>query len=118
MTTQELAKDFTAMCVKGEFAQAGAKYWSDDIASHEPMDGPMATVKGRAAVEGKSAWWYANNEVHSVKVEGPYVHGDQFVVRFSMDVTPKGAARTQMDEVGLYTVRNAKVVDERFFYGS
>jgi hypothetical protein len=35
-----------------------------------------------------------------------------------MDITPKGEARTQMIETGLYTVRDGKVVEERFFYGS
>jgi len=52
-----------------------------------------------------------------VKVEGPYVHGDQFVVRFKMDVTPKGQKRMSFDEVGLYTVKNGKIVEESFFMG-
>ena len=117
MTTLEIAKAFTQMCAKGEFDKAGQTYWSDDIVSCEAMEGPMALVKGRKAVEGKGAWWYANNEVHGVKVEGPYVNGDQFTVRFTMDVTPKGQSRMTMDEHGLYTVRNGKIAEERFFYG-
>ncbi len=81
------------------------------------MPGDMAMMKGRKAVEGKGQWWYANNTVHDVKVEGPYVAGDQFVVRFKMDVTPKGKTRQTMDEVGVYTVKNGKIVEESFFYG-
>ena len=72
-------------------------------------------VKGRKAVEGKGEWWYANHEVHKFEVEGPYVHGDQFVVRFKMDVTPKGGKRMTLDEVGLYSVQKGKIVEERFF---
>ena len=49
---------------------------------------------------------------------GPYVHGDQFVVRFNMDVTPKGGKRMTLDEVGLYTIQNGNIVEERFFMGS
>jgi predicted ester cyclase len=45
------------------------------------------------------------------------VHGDQFVVRFKMDVTPKGKQRMSFDEVGLYTVKNGKIVEESFFMG-
>src|SRR3974390_350992 len=107
MNTQELAKTFTDMCAKGEFDAAGKKFWSDDIVSREPMTGEMAVLKGRKA----------NHEVHNVKVEGPYVHGDQFVVRFKMEVTPKGKNRLNLDEVGLYTVQNGKIVEERFFMG-
>jgi SnoaL-like domain len=45
------------------------------------------------------------------------VHGDQFVVRFKLDVTPKGQKRIHLDEVGLYTVRNGKTFEESFFMG-
>src|SRR5262249_35077872 len=71
MNTQELAKTFTDMCAKGEFDAAGKKFWSDGIESREPMTGEMAVLKGRKAVEGKGEWWYANHEVHNVKVEVP-----------------------------------------------
>jgi len=117
MNTQELAKAFTDMCAKGELDAAGKKFWSDDIVSREPMTGDMAELKGRKAVESKSEWWNANHEIHNFKVEGPYVHGDQFVVRFESDVTPKGEKRMHLDEVGLYTVRNGKIVEESFFMG-
>ncbi len=117
MNTQDLAKAFTDLCAKGEFDAAGQKFWSDNVISREPMPGDMAEMKGRKAVEGKGAWWYANNEIHGVKVEGPYVHGDQFAVRFTMDVTPKGGTRATMDEIGIYTVKGGKIVEERFFYG-
>ena len=117
MDTKELAKAFTSLCAKGEFDAAGQKFWSDDVVSREPMPGDMAIVKGRKAVQAKGEWWYANHEVHGVKVEGPYVHGNQFVVRFTMDVTPKTGSRMTMDEVGVFTVANGKIVDESFFYG-
>jgi ketosteroid isomerase-like protein len=116
MSTQELAKAFTQLCKDGKFDEAGQRFWSEDVVSREPMEGEMAMMKGRAAVQKKGEWWYANHEIHGVKVEGPYVHGDQFVVRFSMDVTPKGGARMSMDEVGLYTVKDGKISEERFFF--
>ena len=115
MNTKELAKAFTEMCAKGELEAAGKRFWSDDIVSREPMSGDMAELKGRKAVEGKTQWWNANHEVHDFKVAGPYVHGDQFVVRFESDVTPKGEKRMHFDEVGLYTVRNGKIIEEGFF---
>ena len=118
MTTQELADAFTALLKAGKFEDAGHAYWSDDIVSMEPMPGDMAMIKGRKAIDAKGAWWYANHEIHSVKVEGPYVHGQQFVIRFTMDVTPKDGARMVMDEMGVYTVQGDKIVEERFFFGS
>jgi ketosteroid isomerase-like protein len=55
--------------------------------------------------------------VHGFETSGPYVNGDQFALRFKIDVTPKASGqRTQMEEVGLYTVRDGKIAEERFFY--
>jgi hypothetical protein len=82
------------------------------------MIGDMAVLNGRKAVEDKGQWRYANHEVHKVTVEGPYVHGDQFIVRFTMEVTPKGQKRIHLDEVGLYTVRDGKIVEERFSWAA
>ena len=117
MTTAELAKDFTALCAAGNFNEAGEKYWSEDVASTEAFGEP-ATVHGLAAVRGKSAWWYGAHDIHSTEAHGPYVNGDQFAVRFVMDITVKeSGARMKMDEVGVYTVKDGKITEERFFYG-
>jgi len=118
MTTQEIANDLVALCKAGKFDEAGEKYWADDVLSVEPTPGDMAEMRGKDAVRGKSEWWYANHEIHSTEVEGPYVNGDQFVVRFKMDLTQKESGqRMAMDEMGVYTIKNGKIAEERFFYG-
>jgi hypothetical protein len=115
MNTQELANAYVALCREGKFTEAGQKFFHDNVISREPMEGEMAIVAGRKAVEGKSAWWAANHEVHGVKVAGPYLHGDQFIVHFTIDVTPKSGKRMTMDEMGLITTKNGKIVEEVFF---
>ena len=117
MTTTELANDFTNLLKKNDHEKAAGKYNADDIVSYEAMDGPMAVCEGKDAVHKKSEWWRENHEVHGGSVEGPYVNGDQFVVQFTMDVTPKASGkRMKMDEVGVYTVEKGKIVSERFYY--
>ena len=51
--------------------------------------------------------------MHNLEVEGPFAgqSDDHFMVRFSMDVTMEGQ-RSQMNEVGLYTVANGKFIKE------
>lgn len=117
-TTREVADEFARLCKTNRFEEAGQRFWADDVVSREAMEGDMAELRGRPAVEGKSAWWYANHEVHGGTVEGPYVNGDAFILRFTMDITPKATGqRMSMDEMGVYTVRDGKVVEERFYYG-
>lgn len=118
MTTQEIANDLVALCKAGKFDEAGEKYWADDVVSLEAMEGDMARMQGKDAVRGKGEWWSSAHEIHSSEVEGPYVNGDQFVVRFKMDLTQKESGqRMAMDEVGVYTVKDGKIAEERFFYG-
>lgn len=117
MDTTTLAKDFVALLKAGDHHGAAAKYNSPDIVSYEAMDGPMAECRGADAVKAKSDWWYANHEVHGGDTHGPYVNGASFAVRFTMDITAKESGqRMSFDEMGIYTVKDGKIVEERFFY--
>jgi ketosteroid isomerase-like protein len=117
MDTHAVAAEFAALCKAGQFEEAGERFWAEDIVSIEPMPGEMAVLRGRAAVQGKSEWWYANHEIHGTETHGPYVNGDQFALRFRLDVTQKASGqRMQMEEIALYTVRGGKVVEERFLF--
>lgn len=116
MSTAEIAKQFAAFLKQGK-AEEAEKLWSDDIVSIEAMDGPMQVCSGLKAVKAKGEWWMANHEIHAFETHGPYVNGDQFALRFFVDVTRKESGeRVAMDEIGLYTVKNGRVVEERFFY--
>lgn len=117
MSTHDIANDLVAMCKQGKFAESGDKYWADDVVSIEPMgDNPVS--HGKAAARGKGEWWAGAHDIHGVEVAGPWVNGDQFTVRFTMDVTVKETgARNKMDEIALYTIKNGKIAEERFFYG-
>ena len=79
-----------------------------------------ARMQGIDAVRGKNQWFFDNHQVHSTAADGPYPHGDRFIVRFTMDITPRtgpmAGRRMKAEEAGLYTVRDGKIVQEEFFY--
>lgn len=118
MTPSEVAKAFTDLLKAGDHQAAAARFNAPDIVSIEAMDGPMARVEGTEAVKAKGEWWYANHEVHSVTAEGPFVNGNQFAVIFGMDFTTKatGVRTKDSKEIGLYTVRDGKIAEEKFMY--
>jgi ketosteroid isomerase-like protein len=116
MTTHDIAHAFATLCKEGKFDEAGETYWADDVLSVEAMGEP-AEIRGKDGVKGKGEWWYAHHEIHSVEVEGPYINGDAFAVRFKMDLTVKESGQRQaMEEIALYTVKDGKIAEERFFY--
>jgi hypothetical protein len=115
MNTQQVAQDLVSLCKAGKFEEAGEKYWADDVVSVEPM-GDNPESRGKPAARAKGEWWATHHDVHEVKVEGPYVNGDDFTVRFMMDVTNKdNGQRMKMEEVALYRLKGGKIAEERFF---
>ena len=93
------------------------KYWHPQAESIEGEGMEMAW-KGKKAIAAKSEWWSANNTVHSAKAEGPFVGATGFSIRFNMDVQENASGtRRQMEEIGVYTVQNGKVIREEFMYG-
>jgi hypothetical protein len=83
------------------------------------MPNMPATLEGKKDILAKAEWWVANHTVHSSVVTGPFVglRPDQFVVMFDIDMTAKESGqRSRLAEVGLYTVKDGKVVREEFLY--
>ena len=75
------------------------------------------TQRGSRISKARINGGWITTKVHGSVAEGPFPHGDRFIVRFKYDVTPKHTGkRMTMDETGLYTVQNGKIVKEEFFY--
>ena len=122
MTTQDVGRKLVALCNEMKNIDAVNTLFAKDVVSEEAMDmGTMPRVtKGIEGVRGKNTWWFENHDVHAQKAMGPYPNGDQFAVVFTLDVTPKAGPmagrRMNMQEVGIYTVKDGKIVHEKFFY--
>lgn len=119
-TLMDVGSTLVAYCRQNKEAQGLNELYARDAVSVEaaPMGPQGAEMKGIDAIKGKHEWWFGANEVHSASVEGPFFHGpDRFGVIFEMDVTEKATGkRMQAKELGVYTVKNGKIVREEFFY--
>lgn len=119
MNTIEIAKKMVGLCRQGKNIEALNTLFADDVVSVEAAAPPGMdrVARGLAAVKAKGEWWMSNHEIHSASVSGPWPHDDRFIVGFQYEVTNKPSGqRMKMDEVGLYTVRDGKIVREEFFY--
>ncbi len=117
MDTEQVAQKVVELCRKQAWKEALDTLYAKDIVSVEArsMDGESPEKRGIDEVRGKTEWWTQNMEVHSVKVGGPFVAHDRFVVQYDIDVTDKNSKkRIQMSEVGVYTVKDGKIVREEF----
>jgi len=119
MTTFEIAKNYFELCKAHQNDVALEKLFANDAVSVEAaaMPGMPAEVRGLQGIKDKGKKWFAEHEVHSAKIEGPWPNGNRFTVRFTYDVTNKPSGRRmQMDEIALFTVENDKITREEFFY--
>lgn len=118
-TTMEIATQYVSLCKVGKNSEALETLFAEDAASVEAIAMPdtQQSTQGKAGIRAKGDWWVANHEVHSASITGPWPHGDRFIVGFHMDVTNKPSGRRMtLDEAGLFTVRDGKIVREEFFY--
>jgi hypothetical protein len=109
--TQAVAEEFCAMLEQGQHFEAMQRFYADDVRHVEAM-----SMEGPTVTEGKAA------EVHGGGIGKPYPNGDQFIVEMWMDCTfkdgPMAGQRYDMREMALYTLKDGKVSEARFFYGA
>ncbi len=119
MSAMEIGEKLVALCQQGKNQEAIDALYSPNIVSVEAMAMPnmSQTQTGIDAIKAKNAWWADNHEIHGGEVKGPYPNGNQFIVHFTFDVTPKHTGkRMTMEEMGLFTIENGKISKEEFFY--
>jgi ketosteroid isomerase-like protein len=118
-TTFEIGKKYAALCKEGKNDAILNELFTKDTVSVEAgaPPGQDRTAKGLDAIRAKSKRWQQDHTVHKAEIFGPYPHDDRFAIRFVYDVTNKPSGkRFSMDEVGLFTVLNGKIIKEEFFY--
>ncbi|MAK61167.1 MAG: hypothetical protein CMK09_09340 [Ponticaulis sp.] len=117
----DVGMQLAELCKTGEEAKGLETLYSQDVVSVEALAMGEAgrEAVGIEALKGKHDWWFSANVVHSSKVGGPFFFGDdKFALTFAMDATDKASGeRSQMTEIGIYTVSDGKIVREEFFYG-
>ena len=117
MSTEEVAKKVVELTRKQAWREAIDTLYDKDIVSVEAraMDGGSPETRGIDGVRAKTDWFEKAMEVHSVKESDPFVAHDRFVVQYDLDATDKNSKeRTKMSEVGVYTVKEGKIVREEF----
>ena len=116
----DVARDFTDMLRQGQFVAARERFWADDVRSIEPHDLPdgiAAEVSGIEAARAKTARWLGSRHIHDLSIDGPFVTGNQFALFLDMMIAgqPSGADQP-FTEIAIFTVRDGRIIEERFFY--
>ena len=113
MTTQQIADKLVAYCRQDKNLDCIKELYAEDATSTE-----SGTVKqGRENILQKNINWFNSVEVlHSTIISQPIVTGDFFAITMDIDATYKQHGRFVMREIGVYEVKDGKIISDQFFY--
>lgn len=120
--TQKVAARLVELCSTGKNLDAMKELYADSARHVEVMEGPGCPrqVEGKKSVLEKAQQFAKTTTVHAASCGKPIVNGDQFVVPMTLDCTcsegPMANQRMNMSETALYTVKNGKITEGKFFY--
>lgn len=117
--TDGLAAELVSLSRQGKFGEIMERLMSPDVVRVEAAEpgGPPVEMHGIEAVIANSRAWADENDVHGVEVDGPFLGGDRFAVRFAIDATSRRTReRRTITKVSLYTTKSGKVVREDVYH--
>lgn len=119
MDMMSVANELVAGCRESRAKENLDKIYAPDAVSVEAVDmGQGRETKGLDGIKAKHDWWEGAMEMLEAEVKGPMPHGDdRFAVIFRSKVKERASGTVfDMEEVGVYTVKDGKIVREEFFY--
>jgi hypothetical protein len=118
MTVREVAARFHELARLEKWFEIQDELFAENVRSIEPANAQgLPNAEGKAAVRKKGEALVSQVEaVHASSTSEPVIGGNFFAVGRELDMTVRGAGRTQMNEVMVYEVKNGQIVSEQFFY--
>lgn len=117
MTVQQIADRLVELCRTGQNDKCYHELFAPTASAHEMPGFPNADTHGVEAMLIKSAAWAADvAKVHKMEVTDPLVYADFFAVGMGIDLEKKDGSRSFEQEMCVYTVKDGKIVSERFIY--
>ena len=123
MTTQEIANRLIELIRAGDYATAQKELYSNDITSIENPITPnsfmqYSKVTGMEALAEKGKKWEEGmEELFDQGASNPIVTENAIAISIWFDAKMKGAPeRSRMEEIGVYSIKDGKIVREEFVY--
>lgn len=121
--TQKVADRFHELVSAGKNLDAIKELYADNARHVEAMESPGCSrvTEGRGTLLQKAEHFARTTQFHGATVSKPIINGDQFVCQMTLDCTssegPFAGQRMNLSETALYTVKNNKITEGKFFYG-
>lgn len=120
-TTQEIANRYYELAQQGKWMDIQNELYAADIINREPEHavsmGIPTFTQGLEAIRAKAKARMEQIEaVHRQYCGKPVIGGNCFSLMMGRDLTLKGKALMNVEEIGVFQVKDGKIVLEQFFY--
>jgi hypothetical protein len=119
MTTQEVAKRYYELIQQNLYKQIQDELYAPNAISIEPENDtnlPLV-VEGIEAIQQKEGLFFSQvDQMFGGRMSEPIVSNFFFAHMTEMDAKMKGKERKIKGQIGVFEVRNGKIVKEQFFY--
>ncbi|MGG6263430.1 SnoaL-like domain-containing protein [Leptolyngbya sp. AN03gr2] len=90
------------------------RFYDENVIVQENLQPPR---RGRSLSIDRQNQMNANvKEVHEVKIGAVLVDGDRSVIETHLDITTMDGYRIRIEELGVQTWKDGRIVHERYFY--
>lgn len=90
------------------------RFYDENVVVQENLQTPRV---GRAISIDRQQRMNANvKEVHELKIGAVLVDGDRSVIEMHLELTTVDGYRIRLEEVGMQTWKNERIIHERYFY--
>jgi hypothetical protein len=90
------------------------RFYDENVVVQENLQAPRM---GRSISIDRQQRMNANvKEVHDFKIGAVLVDGNQSVIEMHLEVTTVDGYRIRLEELGMQTWKNGRIIQERYFY--
>jgi len=104
---------FIATIERGEFLEALAEFYAEDMTAQENGLPPRV---GRAAQQANEEAALKRMRFDTIRVVSHLVDGDRVAINYVFEMTTNDGQRLRMDEIAYQLWRGESIVHERYFY--
>ena len=115
MPSRALVEDFIRTIERGEFLEALARFYAEDMTAQENDLPPRV---GRAAQVANEEAALKHMRFDTIKAVSYLVDGDRVAINYLFEMTNVTGERFRLDEVAYQLWRGDQIVQERYFYDS
>ena len=113
MPSRAVVHQFIATIERGEFLEALAQFYAEDMTAQENNQPPRV---GRAAQLANEEAALKRMRFDSIKALSCLIDGDRVAINYCFEMTTIAGDRLRMDEIAYQVWRGDQIISERYFY--